>query len=105
MDGFTEILDRTQANPNTILKHELGVPGARRLWFVAEAFRLGYSIETLYELTWIDPWFLAQIEELVQIAGETRLQGLAGLQQRERLYFLKRKGFSDSRLATLTRCV
>ncbi len=102
VDGFTEILDRTQANPNTILKHELGVPGARRLWFVAEAFRLGYSIETLYELTWIDPWFLAQIEELVQIAGETRLQGLAGLQQRERLYFLKRKGFSDSRLATLT---
>ena len=101
VDGFTEILDRTQANPNTILKHELGVPGARRLWFVAEAFRLGYSIETLYELTWIDPWFLAQIEELVQIAGETRLQGLAGLQQRERLYFLKRKGFSDSRLATL----
>ncbi|MCC8987144.1 MAG: carbamoyl-phosphate synthase large subunit [Candidatus Contendobacter sp.] len=101
VDGFTEILDRTQANPNTILKHELGVPGARRLWFVAEAFRLGYSIETLYELTWIDPWFLAQIEELVQIAGETRLHGLAGLQQRERLYFLKRKGFSDSRLATL----
>ncbi|HAS86316.1 MAG TPA: carbamoyl phosphate synthase large subunit, partial [Candidatus Competibacteraceae bacterium] len=74
----------------------------RRIWFVAEALRLGYSVESLYELTWIDPWFLAQIEELVQIAGDVRVSGPAALQDRERLYFLKRKGFSDSRLATLT---
>jgi carbamoyl-phosphate synthase large subunit len=52
--------------------------------------------------TRIDPWFLAQIDELVQIAGETRALGPAALRDRERLYFLKRKGFSDSRLATLT---
>ncbi|HOW63503.1 MAG TPA: carbamoyl-phosphate synthase large subunit, partial [Candidatus Contendobacter sp.] len=54
--------------------------------------------------TWIDPWFLAQIEELVQIAGAVRSQGLAALHNRDRLYFLKRQGFSDSRLATLTGC-
>ena len=102
VDGFTEILDQHRPDPHIALKHELGVPGPRRLWFVAEALRMGYSVEALYELTWIDPWFLVQIEELVQIAGEVRTQGLAGLQQRERLYFLKRKGFSDSRLATLT---
>jgi carbamoyl-phosphate synthase large subunit len=102
VDGFTEILDQRRPDPHITLKHELGVPGPRRLWFVAEALRMGYSVEALYELTWIDPWFLVQIEELVQIAGEVRTQGLAGLQQRERLYFLKRKGFSDSRLATLT---
>ncbi|MFZ4790852.1 MAG: carbamoyl-phosphate synthase large subunit [Candidatus Competibacteraceae bacterium] len=101
VDGFTEILDQRRPDPHIALKHELGVPGPRRLWFVAEALRMGYSVEALYELTWIDPWFLAQIEELVQIASEVRAQGLAGLQQRERLYFLKRKGFSDSRLATL----
>ncbi len=103
-DGFNEVLDRTHSDPHLVLKQELGVPGPRRLWFVAEAFRLGYSVETLYELTWIDPWFLAQIEELVQIAGAVRSQGLAALHNRDRLYFLKRQGFSDSRLATLTGC-
>ena len=102
VDGFTEVLDYRRSDPHTVLKQELGVPGPQRIWFVAEAFRLGYSVETLYELTKIDPWFLAQIEELVQIAGEARAQGLAALHDRERLYALKRKGFSDSRLATLT---
>ncbi len=101
-DGFSEVLDRNHADPHTTLKQELGVPGPRRLWYVAEAFRLGYSVQTLYELTKIDPWFLAQIEELVQIASETRALGLAGLHDRDRLYALKRKGFSDSRLAALT---
>ncbi|MGB5064573.1 MAG: carbamoyl-phosphate synthase large subunit [Candidatus Competibacter sp.] len=100
-DGFNEILDHQHPDPHIELKHELGMPGPQRLWFVAEAFRLGYSVDTLYELTRIDPWFLAQIEELVQIAGEVRALGAAALQDRARLYFLKRKGFSDSRLATL----
>ncbi len=102
VDGFNEVLDQRRSDPHTVLKHELGVPGPQRIWFVAEAFRLGYSVETLYELTKIDPWFLVQIEELAQIAGEARTQGPAALRDRERLYFLKRKGFSDSRLATLT---
>ena len=100
-DGLNEILDRHHPDPDVVLKHELGMPGPQRLWFVAEAFRLGYSLETLYELTRIDPWFLAQIEELVQIAGEVRTFGPEALRDRARLYFLKRKGFSDSRLATL----
>ena len=102
MDGFTEVLDHRRLDAQTVLKHELGVPGPQRIWFVAEAFRLGYSVETLYEQTRIDPWFLAQIEELVVTAGQARAQGLAGLHQRDWLYALKRKGFSDSRLATLT---
>ncbi len=102
VDGFTEVLDPRRPDAQTVLKHELGVPGPQRIWFVAEAFRLGYSVETLYEQTRIDPWFLAQIEELVVIAGQARIQGLAGLHQRDWLYALKRKGFSDSRLATLT---
>ncbi len=102
VDGFTEILDHQHPDPQTVLKYELGVPGPRRLWFVAEAFRYGYSLETLYELTRIDPWFLAQIEDLVQVAGEVRTRGPTALRDRERLYALKRQGFSDSRLATLT---
>jgi carbamoyl-phosphate synthase large subunit len=99
-DGFNEILDREHPDAQVILKQELGVPGPQRVWYVAEAFRLGYAVNTLYELTRIDPWFLAQIEELVTLAGEVREQGLAALDRR-RLYFLKRKGFADSRLATL----
>ena len=102
VDGFNEVLDPKAEDAHKILKQELGVPGSQRLWYIAEALRLGYSVETLFELTWIDPWFLTQIEELAQIAGETRTTGLAALQDRERLYFLKRKGFSDRRLATLT---
>ncbi len=100
VDGFNEVLDRDHPDTQAILKHELGVPGPQRIWYVAEAFRLGYSIDALYELTRIDPWFLAQIAELVDIAGELQQQGLATLDRR-RLYALKRKGFSDSRLATL----
>ncbi|HRX69786.1 MAG: carbamoyl-phosphate synthase large subunit [Gammaproteobacteria bacterium] len=102
VDGFNEVLDGNPADPHKILKQELGVPGAQRLWYVAEAFRLGYSVEMLYELTRIDPWFLTQIEELIQLAGEVRTLGLTALHDRERLYFLKRKGFSDSRLAALS---
>jgi carbamoyl-phosphate synthase large subunit len=102
VDGFVELFDHQHPDPQTALKYELGVPGPRRLWFVAEAFRLGYSLETLHALTWIDPWFLAQIEDLMQVAGELRALGQTALRDRERLYALKRQGFSDSRLATLT---
>lgn len=99
-DGFNEVLS-TSENVNIILRQELGLPGPQRLWFVAEALQRGFSIQTLYDITNIDPWFLLQIEELVQIANEIRRYGAQYLQHRERLYFLKRKGFSDSRLATL----
>jgi len=100
-DGFNEVLDPDSPDAYAILKHELGVPGAQRIWYVADAFRLGYSLEQVYELTRIDPWFLAQIEELIHIAGEVRAEDLDGLRDRRRLYFLKRKGFSDRRLAAL----
>ena len=102
VDGFNEVLEPGQADAQTVLKQELGIPGPQRLWYVAEAFRLGYTLEAVHDLTRIDPWFLAQIEELVAIAAKIRRQGLAGLQDREWLYLLKRKGFADRRLATLT---
>jgi carbamoyl-phosphate synthase large subunit len=101
-DGFNEILNVEASDPHAILQQELGVPGPQRLWYVAEGFRYGYSVDKLYELTAIDPWFLVQIQELIELASEIRTLGPAALQDRERLYFLKRKGFSDSRLATLT---
>ncbi|MCP4389783.1 MAG: carbamoyl-phosphate synthase large subunit, partial [Gammaproteobacteria bacterium] len=83
-----------------LYRTELRLPGAKRIWYVADAFRLGYSLEQIFEHTAIDPWFLVQIEELVQIE-----QGLVGrdLDSLDEAEFraLKRKGFSDRRLAQL----
>ncbi|MDR2015518.1 MAG: carbamoyl-phosphate synthase large subunit [Azoarcus sp.] len=82
------------------LEHELGNPGAQRIWYVGQAFREGYSLERVNQLTAIDPWFLAQIEDLVAsekaLAGRS-LKALSADELRE----LKRKGFSDRRLAKL----
>ncbi len=79
---------------------ELRHPGANRLLYVADAFRAGWTIAKLHELSAIDPWFLAQIEDLVQEEARVRDGGLAELEQ-PRLRALKRKGFSDARLAKL----
>jgi carbamoyl-phosphate synthase large subunit len=80
------------------LAHELRAPGANRLLYVADAFRAGWTLARIAELTRIDPWFLAHIEELVQEEAKVREDGFRALTA-ERLRSLKRKGFSDSRLA------
>jgi carbamoyl-phosphate synthase large subunit len=82
------------------LAHELRAPGANRLLYVADAFRAGWSLARIAGLTRIDPWFLAQVGELVQQEEQVRGGGLGALTP-ERLRALKRKGFSDSRLAHL----
>ncbi|HWM69884.1 MAG TPA: carbamoyl-phosphate synthase large subunit [Steroidobacteraceae bacterium] len=82
------------------LAYELRAPGANRLLYVADAFRTGWSFERIHELTHIDPWFLAQIEDLVKEEGMVRSEGLGALTE-DRLRLLKRKGFSDARLGKL----
>src|SRR5246127_1707185 len=82
------------------LAHELRAPGANRLLYVADAFRAGWTRARVAELTHIDPWFLAQVEELVAQEKQVREEGLGALGA-ERLRALKRKGFSDARLARL----
>ena len=78
-------------------------PGAERSCYVADAFRCGMSLEEVHELiSRIDPWFLAQIEDLVAIEADVRAAGRSGLGA-ERLRYLKRKGFSDRRLGRLAR--
>jgi carbamoyl-phosphate synthase large subunit len=79
---------------------EIGEPGPHRIWYVADAFRLGMSLDLVFEETGIDPWFLAQIEDLVQ--WETRLAAstIDSLDGQDWM-LLKRKGFSDARLARL----
>ena len=99
-DGLNELIDLDADNAREELVKELGLPRPERLWQVADGFRAGMSVEAVYGLTAIDPWFLSQLEELVAIEAEVRDQGQAALDA-DRLRYLKRKGFADSRLAVL----
>ncbi len=99
-DGLNEKIDPGAENAKEVLRQELRSPGAERIWYLADAFRYGMDLEQVHELCRIDPWFLVQIEELVRLEQEVREGGLEAL-DRDRMRFLKRKGFSDSRLATL----
>ena len=98
-EGLNEIYDPSSQDLSA-LKRELSVPSPDRIWFLADAIRNGLSIQEIFNLTKIDPWFISQIEDLVN--EEQILQGLS-LNSIEKDYFLsvKKKGFSDKRLASL----
>ena len=100
IDGLDEMLDVTQDGVFERIRRELREPGAERILYLGDAFRAGFDFEDVYALTHIDPWFLEQVAELIQLEDEVRDQGLGGM-NRERLRELKRKGFSDRRLAAL----
>jgi carbamoyl-phosphate synthase large subunit len=100
MTGLDPLLEIGGEEAVARLRRELATPGAERIWYVADAFRFGLSLEEVFELSAIDPWFLAEIEDL--IAAESQLAGKR-LDQigADALYRLKRQGFSDARLGTL----
>jgi len=101
LDGLNEQLSLPLSDEDQDrLAYELRSPGANRLLYTADAFRAGWSFERIAELTRIDPWFLAQVEDLVKEEASVRTAGLGALTA-ERLRVLKRKGFSDSRLGKL----
>jgi len=100
-DGFDERFPQELTDTNRALMEEkLSMPGASRLWHVADAFRRGLGMQEINQLTRIDPWFLAQIGDLVAEEQSLSADGVEALDE-TRLRLLKRKGFSDSRLATL----
>ena len=82
------------------IEAEMGNPGAERLWYVADAFRVGMAFDDVQQISKIDPWFLAQIEDLVRQEGALKGRALADL-NRDELFTLKRNGFSDRRLGRL----
>jgi carbamoyl-phosphate synthase large subunit len=82
------------------LEKELGEPGPERIWYVGDAFENGFTLEEVHRLTHIDPWFLAQIKEIVDLEMELDDQKLEDIGA-EKLRSLKRKGFSDRRLGYL----
>ena len=83
-----------------VIKEELGEPGPERIWYVGDAFAQGFTLEEVHNLTHIDPWFLAQIKEIVDIELWLDHQKLDDL-DKDTLFRLKQKGFSDKRLAWL----
>ena len=80
------------------LDRELALPGPQRLWYVGQAFREGYTMDQVFNLTKIDPWFLVQIEDIVRTEEWLASQTLADLDA-SKMRSLKRKGFSDRRIA------
>ena len=92
-------LDEKSTDRDEVVE-EIGEAGPDRIWYVGDAFRLGMSLEEVYAETAIDPWFLAQIEDIVKTEGLARNRTLESLSAAE-LRFLKQKGFSDRRLAKL----
>ncbi len=100
IDGLDERLGANDEQNQDRLRRELREPGADRILFVGDAFRAGLGLDAIHALSSIDPWFLAQIEELIQLEQSLRGAPLGDL-DRDRLFGLKRKGFSDRRLARL----
>ena len=98
--GFESKLDLTTEEAPGRIRHELATPGAERIWYVGDAFRLGMTVEEIYGISHIDPWFLEQIAELIELEQKVRAKELADLNVDE-MRLLKRKGFSDKRLALL----
>ena len=92
-------LDEVEADED-VIEQELANPGAERMWYLGQAFRDGMSLEKAFQLTKIDPWFLVQIEDIVREEAALGGQKLHDLDADE-MRRLKRKGFSDRRLARL----
>lgn len=98
--GLDPEVKLSDENARHVIEHELQDAGAYRIWYLADAFRIGMSMEEVQDLTAIDPWFLVQLEELVQIEKKISEVGLSGLDE-DFMRFIKRKGFSDIRIGKL----
>ncbi|RPI47915.1 MAG: carbamoyl-phosphate synthase large subunit [Betaproteobacteria bacterium] len=95
VDGLDE-----RSSEREVIERELADPGPERLWYVADAFRLGMGVDDVHAASHIDPWFLVQIEDLVRRENLLRGQRLEAI-DRDSLLELKRRGFSDRRIARL----
>jgi carbamoyl-phosphate synthase large subunit len=92
LDSISTDLDR--------IRKEMGEPGPERIWYVADAMRMGVSNEEIFNISKIDPWFLAQIKDIIDREAALKGVHIADL-NKDALFQLKRRGFSDRRLAKL----
>ena len=100
MVGFDSVIDDSEPEWRSTLTRELRTPSAMRLWYVADGFRLGLSEQEMFGITAIDPWFLGEIADLISTEAEVSNKAAEALDKND-WYSLKRKGFSDARLAQL----
>ena len=100
ISGLDEIVDLTAEDAKEKMQREMRHPGPDRLLYVADAFRSGMTLEEIHEVCKIDPWFLAQLQDLIETEQSLATKTLSTLKEGE-LYKLKRKGFSDNRIAKL----
>src|SRR5476649_2664547 len=98
--GFDPKVSLDDPEALTKIRRELKEAGAERIWYIADAFRAGLSVDGIFNLTNVDRWFLVQIEELVKLENDVA-EGGFNILTPEYLRMLKRKGFADLRLATL----
>lgn len=98
--GFESRFDVIDDEAVSRIRLDLATPGAERIWYVADAFRAGMSVAEVFDRSKIDPWFLAQIEDIVLTEKALASRPLSDVNA-EIMFALKRKGFSDKRLADL----
>lgn len=101
LTGLDERIELKREDVQAWITNELRVPGPERILWIGDALRAGYSVERVHELTAIDPWFLTQIQALIEAEESVRQQGEKALDDRSGLFILKQRGLSDSRLAKL----
>ncbi len=98
--GFDPSVDPASPDAREQVAQLLATPGPERIWIVGDAFRVGMTVDDIFNITKIDRWYLVQIEDLVRVEQELAASTFSAL-TRDSLYALKRKGFSDARLAQL----
>ncbi|MBE9579730.1 MULTISPECIES: carbamoyl-phosphate synthase large subunit [Moraxella] len=101
--GFDEVMNLENKSANAIvseIKNRLSIPTPERIFYLAEAFRHGFSLDEVFELTKIDRWFLVQIEDIIKTENEIKTLGFGDLTA-ENIRTFKRKGMSDLRIANL----
>ncbi len=98
--GLEPRIDLSDEHARDILRRELASTHYQRLWVVGDAFRFGLSVEEVHAATHIDPWFLVQIQELIQIEESIKERKLSSF-SKEEIFALKRKGFADRRIAQI----
>jgi carbamoyl-phosphate synthase large subunit len=101
VNGLDSIIDIKSPDAKATIIRELREPGAERIWYIADAMRMGMSVEEIFELTNIDQWYLLQIEELIILEQKIHELGLSSIDA-DLMRALKRKGFADNRIAELT---
>ena len=101
--GLDPIIDIKDKDSKSIIRSELRTAGAERIFYLADAFRMGMSLQSAFELSKIDPWFLSQVEDIVLTEKSIEGKDIEGIQA-ETVLELKKKGFSDKRLSEILIC-